>query len=182
MGLLSNGAEANKGTESLREAHRLLTQLNLKYIGFIEGHDIARGVCDVIVTDGLVGNVALKLSEALAVDMYERLEEVLKGNIFGALAMSLVRKSLKKLRQELDWETIGGAPILGLDCVAYITHGSATPRSIQNTIRRARESHELGLISALRTGLAQGFNHEQTTTSELPLTRPTGDFTDPPSG
>ena len=147
IGLLSNGAEPNKGTESLPKPTDCSISSTLSTSASSKA-TMLHGVCEVVVTDGLVGNVTLKL-RALAVDMYERLETLFSESLIGALAVRLAKKSMTRLREELDWENVGGAPILGLDCIAYITHGNASPKSIENAIRRAREAHATNL-SALR--------------------------------
>lgn len=174
VGLLSNGTEPSKGTETLREAHRLLTQTDLKYIGFVEGRAVPMGECDVVVTDGFVGNVVLKLSEGIALALVDRVRNQLAEDWLGLVGAPLFKRALRRLRDELDWENVGGAPLLGLDGIGLVAHGAATPRAIANAVRRAREYHDVGLVAALRTALEQGTFDEMTSTSELPLTRLSG--------
>lgn len=177
VGLLSNGVEPTKGTETLREAHRLLTQTDLKYVGYVEGRGVPLGEADVIVTDGFVGNVVLKLSEGIALALIDRVRQTLAEDWLGALGAPLFKRALRQLRDDLDWENVGGAPLLGLDGIGLVAHGAATPRAIANAVRRAREYHTLGLVDALRSALEDSTFDEMTSTSELPLTRASGSHT-----
>jgi glycerol-3-phosphate acyltransferase PlsX len=132
------------------------------------------GECDVVVTDGFVGNVVLKLSEGIALALVDRVRSQLAEDWLGLVGAPLFKRALRRLRDELDWENVGGAPLLGLDGIGLVAHGAATPRAIANAVRRAREYHDVGLVAALRTALEQGTFDEMTSTSELPLTRLTG--------
>lgn len=174
VGLLSNGTEPTKGTETLREAHRLLTQTDLKYVGFVEGRGIPMGEVDVVVTDGFMGNVVLKLSEGIALALIDRVRGQLADDWLGMVGAPLFKRQLRRLRDELDWENVGGAPLLGLDGIGLVAHGAATPRAIASAIRRAREYHAVGLVDALRVALEQSAFDDMTSTSELPLTRASG--------
>ncbi|MCA9525004.1 MAG: phosphate acyltransferase PlsX [Myxococcales bacterium] len=174
VGLLSNGTEPSKGTETLREAHRLLTQTDLKYVGFVEGRGVPMGEVDVVVTDGFVGNVVLKLSEGIALALIDRVRGQLADDWLGMVGAPLFKRQLRRLRDELDWENVGGAPLLGLDGIGLVAHGAATPRAIASAIRRAREYHAVGLVDALRVALEQSAFDDMTSTSELPLTRASG--------
>jgi glycerol-3-phosphate acyltransferase PlsX len=174
VGLLSNGTEPSKGTETLREAHRLLTQTDLKYIGFVEGRAVPMGECDVVVTDGFVGNVVLKLSEGIARALFDQIKAELKGDWLGTLGAGLMRKALNRLQNRLDWVNVGAAPLLGLDGLGLVAHGASTPEAIASAIRRAREYAELDLVARVAASLAieQAPSERHTTTAELPITRP----------
>ena len=108
----------------------------IDYIGYVEGRDINRGKADVVVTDGFTGNVALKTMEGFASFLLGNLRDVF-GTIFGRIAYLLVRKRLGGIRERLDPSEYGGAPLLGLDGVTIIAHGSSNPRAIRNAIRAA---------------------------------------------
>ncbi len=180
VGLLSNGTEPTKGTDTLREAHRLLTTTDLKYVGFVEGRQVPRGEVDVVVTDGFTGNVMLKLSEGIALALLDRLRDELRGDWVGSLGASLIRRSLRRLGERLDWASIGGAPLLGLDGVALVAHGSSTPRAIANAVALARQHAAVDLVGRLKVVLEESAPGEETTsTSELPLTRTSGSHETP---
>lgn len=174
VGLLSNGSEPSKGTETLREAHRLLNMTDLRYLGYVEGRGLPLGEADVVVTDGFVGNVVLKLSEGIALALIERVRRQLEGDWLGALGAPLFKRAMRRLRDELDWESVGGAPLLGLDGIGLVAHGASSPRAVANAIRRARGYHRVNLVGALRSALEKSGFDEMTSTAELPLTRQSG--------
>lgn len=139
VGLLSNGSEETKGTDLTRETHAILKQLPMNYIGYIEGRDIFAGNADVVVCDGFVGNVVLKTSEGLADAIGKMLkEEILKSPLakFGYL---LSKEAFGRFKKKVDYSEYGGAPLLGIDGVGIISHGSSTPNAIKNAIRVAQE-------------------------------------------
>ncbi len=139
VGLLSNGSEETKGTDITRETHAILKQLPMNYIGYIEGRDIFAGNADVVICDGFVGNVVLKTSEGLADAIGKMLkEEILKSPLakFGYL---LSKEAFGRFKKKVDYSEYGGAPLLGIDGVGIISHGSSTPNAIKNAIRVAQE-------------------------------------------
>lgn len=139
VGILSNGEEASKGTDLTRAAAARLSEMSayVNYIGYVEGRDINGGKVDVIVTDGFTGNVALKTMEGFASFMLGNLRELLSNKWRGRLAYLLLRKSLSRMRERLDPQEYGGAPLLGVNGVAIIAHGSSTSLAIRNAIRAA---------------------------------------------
>ncbi|HYB90781.1 MAG TPA: phosphate acyltransferase PlsX [Candidatus Binataceae bacterium] len=139
VGILSNGEEASKGTEATRAAAATLAQMSawVNYVGYVEGHDINRGKVDVVVTDGFTGNIALKTMEGFASFMLANLREALGGNWRGRLAYLLARKRLGQMRDRLDPYEYGGAPLLGVNGVTIIAHGSSNARGIRNAVRAA---------------------------------------------
>jgi glycerol-3-phosphate acyltransferase PlsX len=181
VALLSNGSEATKGTDTLREAHRLLTQTHLNYIGFVEGRDIPDGCADVVVTDGFVGNIVLKLCEGIVTSLIERVRESVKSNWLSNMVSPALKKPLESLFHDLDWQNTGGAPLLGLNGVAIVAHGRATPRAITHSIRRARSYAELKLLDYISDALVESAPSELTSTSELPLGKVTGETPRPES-
>ncbi len=177
VALLSNGTEPTKGTETLREAHRLLCTTDLRYVGYIEGRDVPMGEVDVVVTDGFVGNVVLKLSEGIALALIDMVRDSLKGDWLGTLGAALMRRALNKLRERLDWASVGGAPLLGLEGLGVVAHGNSEARAITSAIATCRETARVDLIGRLRAGLAEiGITDDSTSTAELPLTRASGAF------
>jgi len=139
VGLLNVGEEESKGTGFLKEAYSLLEASGLNFIGNVEGRDFFTGDCDVIVCDGLVGNVALKVSESVAHAFGEMLKRELKSNFLSALGASLARNAFRSLKKKIDYTEYGGAPLLGVDGVCIIGHGSSSPKAIKNAIRVAGE-------------------------------------------
>ncbi|MHB8383862.1 MAG: phosphate acyltransferase PlsX [Candidatus Binataceae bacterium] len=139
VGILSNGEEASKGTELTRSAAAMLGQMSsyVNYIGYVEGRDINRAKADVIVTDGFTGNVALKTMEGLSSLIRGNLRELLSGSWAGRIAYLLIRKRLAGMIEKLDPHEVGGAPLLGVNGVAIIAHGSSNARAIRNAVRAA---------------------------------------------
>lgn len=139
VGILSNGEEASKGTELTRSAAAMLGQMSsyVNYIGYVEGRDINRAKADVIVTDGFTGNVALKTMEGLSSLIRGNLRELLSGSWGGRIAYLLIRKRLAGMIEKLDPHEVGGAPLLGVNGVAIIAHGSSNARAIRNAVRAA---------------------------------------------
>jgi len=171
VALLSNGTETIKGTEALREAHRLLTQTHLNYIGFVEGRDLPNGCADVVVTDGLVGNIVLKLCEGMVTSLFQRIRTAIEEHWIGSLVAPFFKKTLRGLHAELDWQNVGGAPLLGLNGVALVGHGQTTPRAIANSISKARAYSSSGLLEAVNAALLESNPAEWINTSELPMSQ-----------
>ncbi len=139
VAILSNGEESSKGTELTRSAAATLETMepHLKYVGYVEGRDINRAKADIIVTDGFTGNVTLKTMEGFAAFLLSNLHEVFDSGMLHRLAFVLVRKRLRALRSRLDPAEYGGAPLLGVDGVAIIAHGSSSAHAIRNAVRAA---------------------------------------------
>jgi len=141
VGLLNIGEEETKGPEFVKETFKLLEQnVNINFIGNVEGRDIYVGDCDVIVCDGFLGNVVLKVSEGLADAFKEMLKRKLSTNVITKLGSLLSAPAFKALKKEIDYSEYGGAPLLGIDGVCIIAHGSSSANAIKNAIRVARES------------------------------------------
>ena len=139
VGLLNVGEEESKGTGSLKEAHALLESSGLNFIGNVEGRDFFTGDCDVIVCDGLVGNVALKVTESVVYAFGELLKRELKSNLLSVIGAILAKNSFRSMKKKMDYAEYGGAPLLGIDGVCIIGHGSSTPKAIKNAVRVAGE-------------------------------------------
>src|SRR5215472_4452163 len=140
VGILSNGEETSKGTELTRSAARVLVQmaLDINYIGYVEGRDINRAKADVVVTDGFSGNVTLKTMEGFAAFLLGNLHEVFGGSLLRRMLYLLIfRRRLGAIRQRLDPAEYGGAPLLGVNGVAIIAHGSSSGHAIRNAVRAA---------------------------------------------
>jgi len=139
VGLLSIGEEETKGNELTREAFQLLKRLPLNFVGNVEGRDLYDGQVDVIVADGFVGNVALKTSEGVANLVRATLKESLKATITRQVGYLLSRSAFADFKKRLDHTEYGGAPLLGIKGVCFITHGSSNANAIKNAIRVAAE-------------------------------------------
>jgi phosphate acyltransferase len=155
VGLLSIGQEEGKGNDLTREAFPLLKQLPLNFIGNVEGRDLYNGKVDVIVADGFVGNVALKTSEGVANLVRATLKESLKATITRQVGYLLSRSAFADFKKRLDHTEYGGAPLLGVKGVCFITHGSSNANAIKHAIRVAAEFAELRINDKIEKELAQ---------------------------
>jgi len=154
VGLLSIGEEETKGNELTREAFQLLKQLPLNFVGNVEGRDLYNGEVDVIVADGFVGNVALKVSEGVANLVRATLKETLRATITRQFGFLLSRSAFADFKKRLDHTEYGGAPLLGVKGVCFITHGSSNANAIKNAIRVAAEFAERGINETIEKELA----------------------------
>jgi len=139
VGLLSIGEEESKGNELTREAHSRLKQSTLNFVGNVEGREIFGGDVDVIVCDGFIGNVALKISEGVAQHIVALLKDALQSTLSSQVGYVLSRKAYKTFRKKIDYSEYGGAPLLGVRGVTVIGHGSSNAHAIKNAIRVAME-------------------------------------------
>jgi len=160
VGLLSIGEEEGKGNELTRKGHTLMKELPLNFVGNVEGRDVYNGKVDVIVCDGFVGNVALKISEGLVEAVRFLLKESLTSTITSQVGALLARKAFTNFGRKLDYSEYGGAPLLGLRGVAIVGHGRSNANAIKNAIRVAKEFYESGIntqieqeLSAARNGI-----------------------------
>ncbi len=168
VGLLNIGEELGKGNELLRETHARLQHAPVNFIGNVEGGDIYRGICDVVVCDGFVGNVVLKASEGVAELIANILKEELGGSIWRKLGAALARRAFRGLKRRSDYAEFGGAPLLGVKGVVIIGHGKSDARAVQNALRVARDSAARGLVEKIRDSLREVPESETTARDELP--------------
>jgi glycerol-3-phosphate acyltransferase PlsX len=138
IGLLSIGEEDTKGNELTREAFKLLKASPMNFIGNVEGRDVYSGVADVIVCDGFIGNVALKISEGVAETIKKLLMKEIVGSRLGRLGYLFVAGPLVRLRRRIDYAEFGGAPLLGVNGICIICHGRSSAKAIKNAISRAK--------------------------------------------
>jgi glycerol-3-phosphate acyltransferase PlsX len=139
VGLLSVGEEETKGTDFIKETHTLLSESKLNFIGNIEGRDVYAGKADIILCDGFVGNVILKISESVAGTIMKLLKQDIKSSLIATLGAALSASAFNELRRKMDYSEQGGAPLLGVDGRCIISHGSSTPKAIKNAVRVAAE-------------------------------------------
>lgn len=154
VGLLSIGEEESKGNELTREAYRLLKQLPVNFVGNVEGRDLYNGHVDVIVADGFVGNVALKISEGVANLVRATLKETLRATITRQVGALISRSAFSDFKKRLDHTEYGGAPLLGVKGICFITHGSSNPNAIKNALRVASEFAERRINEKIERELA----------------------------
>src|SRR5713226_3520384 len=150
VGLLSNGEEEGKGDELVKETGRRLKASLKGYIGNVEPKDIYGAKADVIVADGFVGNVAIKMAEATAEFLFRNLRDEIPKTMRGKLGGMLIRSDVRRLRARVDWREFGGAPLLGIDGVAVVAHGRSDARAIKNAIRVTRDAVENQLVGKIR--------------------------------
>lgn len=150
VALLSNGEEEGKGDELVRETGRRLRSSLPGFIGNVEPKDIYNARADVVVADGFVGNVAIKMAEATAEFLFRNLRDEIPKTTRGKLGGLLIRPGVREMRARIDWREFGGAPLLGIDGVAVVAHGRSDARAIKNAIRVARDAVENQLVGKIR--------------------------------
>ncbi len=156
IGLLSNGEEAGKGNQLVREAYPLLAASGLNFIGNVEGKELFHGEADVVVTDGFTGNVLLKSSEAVARLIQDMMKEkIMSASPLVQLGGLIIRPALRSLRTLLDPSQEGAAPLLGVNGLVFIGHGRSEALAVQNAIRVAKQAVEAGVLAAIRDEIAR---------------------------
>lgn len=134
VGLVNLGVEESKGTSVTKDAHQRLKLAPLNFVGNVEAREVPKSVCDVIVCDGFVGNVILKLTEGLAMNILKLVKNKLMTNIKTKLAAVMLKKQLGEIKEDFDYEQYGGAPILGVNGPVIKIHGSSTASAVKNAI------------------------------------------------
>jgi glycerol-3-phosphate acyltransferase PlsX len=157
VGLLSNGEEDSKGNELTRETNMILRKTSLNYAGYVEGRDVFKGTANVVVCDGFVGNVVLKLSEGLAETIGRMLKEEILKSWISKLGYLFVRSAFGRFKKIVDYAEYGGAPLLGINGVGMICHGGSNVKAIKNAIRFAHEYAQSGVTEHVTEKLTE--NH-----------------------
>jgi glycerol-3-phosphate acyltransferase PlsX len=164
VGLLSVGEEEGKGNELTKEAYEQLKDSSLNFLGNVEGRDLYNGHCDVVVTDGFTGNVALKISESLADMVGAMIREELMRDVRSKVGAALAKPAFDRFKRRVDYAEMGGAPLLGIDGAAIICHGASPVKAIKNAVRVAGEWAKAGLNehikAALENEIARGSRDE----------------------
>jgi glycerol-3-phosphate acyltransferase PlsX len=140
VGILSNGTEELKGTDLTREALKLCQQVDLNFLGYVEGHDLFEDSVDVVVTDGFVGNIVLKTCESMGKGILKILKRELTANPLRKMGATLAQGAFRSIKKTMDPEAHGGAPLLGLNGNVIKVHGSAKERVVANAIRQTVEA------------------------------------------
>jgi phosphate acyltransferase len=155
VALLSNGSEAGKGPAAVVRAHQLLLEATeLNFIGNIEGLDIPRGVADVVVCSGFVGNVVLKMLEGVSETLLRMFRYAHKEKLSWRLALAALRPALDQLKDVTDWQQYGGAPLLGFQHLFIKAHGRSSARAITNAVKVASRALAGDLCGGIATGVA----------------------------
>lgn len=154
VALLSNGTEPTKGTAAIVAAHQRLKTSPIEFVGNVEGLDIPRGTVDVIVCDGFLGNVVLKMLEGVSEVVADLAKEASGRKLHWRIGLSMLGGGLKELKKMTDWKGYGGAPLLGLDQVVIKAHGRSEARAMRNAIKVAAKAVRGDLIGRIRAGAA----------------------------
>lgn len=169
LGLLNVGSEELKGDDRVRQAADALKGTALNFAGFVEGHDIAAGTVDVVVTDGFTGNVALKTGEGALKLMRDLLKQVFTSTIPARMGYLLARPALERLREWMDPRRYNGAILLGLNGVVVKSHGGTDATGFAHAVDVAMDMVNHGFTASIREGLARLAETEQTTTTPAAL-------------
>ncbi len=153
VGLLSVGEEKSKGNEVSVAAYELLSKTKLNFIGNVEGRDILKGTVHVVVCDGFVGNILLKFGEGLVSYLRFKLRQFADKGFINKLKVGLVRGVLRQVLKDFDYQEYGGVPLLGVDGISIIGHGSSTPKAIKNMVLRANEMYEKNLVEKISNSI-----------------------------
>lgn len=147
VGLLSVGEEESKGNELTFATNKLLKESKLNYFGNVEGRDILKGSVNVVVCDGFVGNIILKFGESVVGFLKEKMRNVAEGSLLDKIKVLIAKGALKKALSDMDYQKHGGVPLLGVNGISIIGHGSSSPLAIKNMVLRAKEMYDKNIIS-----------------------------------
>jgi len=150
VGLLNIGSEEGKGNELVQASYPLLQASKINFIGNIEGRDVPYGKADVVVCDGFVGNVMLKTIEGVAAVLFDLIKEKITATPVRKLGALAIKPGLKEIGRMMDYAEYGGAPLLGVNGISIICHGSSKEKAIFNALRVARECIESDFITTIK--------------------------------
>jgi len=162
IGLLSIGEEDIKGNELTRETFKILKDSKLNFIGNVEGKDIFEGEADVVVCDGFVGNIALKIAEGLAETTAKILRKEISEKAVGKVNLMLLKDALKSFKKKTDYSEYGGAPLIGLKQPCIIAHGRSTSKAIKNAIMVAATFHRKRVCEVISQEFIEGLKRRET--------------------
>jgi glycerol-3-phosphate acyltransferase PlsX len=158
VGLLSVGEEDTKGNDVSRTAFSMLKDANINFFGNVEGRDITKGTVNVVVCDGFVGNIVLKFAEGIYALFKSMFSKAAKSNPLLIPALLLVKFFVRKEYKKFDYQTYGGVPLLGVNGVSIIGHGSSSVKAIKNMILRAYEMYQKDITGKIEKGLMEYIN------------------------
>lgn len=153
VGLANVGAEEHKGNELYQNTYKLLSESNLNFIGNVEGRDIPKGVCDVVVCDGFAGNMILKTYEGVAITLMKQIKHMFADSTKGKLAAAFVMKDIKSLKSRFDYNAYGGAPILGSSKPVFKAHGDSKAVTLKNAIKLSMDYVNANAIDEISSAL-----------------------------
>ncbi len=153
IGILSVGEEDSKGNEVSLAAAELIKKTNLNFFGNVEGRDVLKGTVNVVVCDGFVGNILIKFGEGVLDFLKFKFKDYAGKNLFNKIKIGLLRSSLKEILKDFDYQEQGGVPLLGINGIVIIGHGSSTPKAIKNMVLRAHEMYEKNLVSKIENSI-----------------------------
>jgi len=166
VGVLSIGEEESKGNDLSREAYKLIKELPMNFVGNVEGRDLYNGKADVLVCDGFVGNVALKISEGMVETVRFLLKQSLQATISSQVGFLLSRRAFADFKKRLDYSEYGGAPLLGIKGVCIVSHGSSNANAIKNAVRVAMEFANSKLNRTIEERIAEASRNLNSHTTE----------------
>jgi glycerol-3-phosphate acyltransferase PlsX len=155
VGLLSNGEEAGKGNQLVKDAYPLLSKSGLNFIGNVEGKELFNGEADVVVTDGFTGNILLKSSEAVAKLLTDMIKEELMSSFQTKIGGLLAKPAFAKIKKLMDPSEVGAAPLLGINGLVFVGHGRSDSRALINAVGIARQAVQSNLLSSLSNAIQQ---------------------------
>lgn len=155
VGLLSIGEEDSKGNEQTRQVFDILRQTSINFVGNVEGRDVFNGSVDVIVCDGFVGNITLKVSESLAETMEHLIRSEIERSLLARVGYLFMKPAFNKFKKRVDYSEYGGAPLLGIGGVCIICHGRSSPKAIKNAVRVAGDFCAKDVNGQISRGLAE---------------------------
>ncbi len=155
VGLANIGTEEHKGRELEQEAYKLLKETPINFIGNVEARDIPTDGCDVAVCDGYTGNMILKTFEGVASALLKKVKGVFTKNLKTKLAAALILKEMKELKKSVDYNEVGGAPVLGCQKPVFKAHGTANAKTIKNAIRVTKDYVDNHVIESITQSLSE---------------------------
>jgi len=161
VGLLSIGEEETKGNEQTKQVFDILRETSINFVGNVEGRDVFNGSVDVIVCDGFVGNITLKVSESLAETMEHLIRTEIKGSLLAQAGYLFMRPAFNKFKKRVDYSEYGGAPLLGISGVTIICHGRSSAKAIKNAVRVASDFCAKDVNGQISRGLAELVHGEE---------------------
>jgi glycerol-3-phosphate acyltransferase PlsX len=166
VGLLSIGEEDTKGNELVKLVHQMLKDSPLNFVGNVEGRDVFSGAVDLVICDGFVGNVLLKVSEGLGGALFDMIENEVQKLPSGRQGFETIEPAFLEAKKRIDYEEVGGAPLLGINGVGIIGHGASTPKAIKNAVRVAQEM----VMKRVEYFLAEGIKEYENVIKSLAFT------------
>lgn len=165
VGLLSNGEEESKGNATVQAAHKMLRQLDINFVGNVEGKDVPKGLADVVVSDGFVGNILIKTAEGVASMLLSHLRSEIRSRPLAMLGGLLAKPAFRAVAKKLDYREYGGAPLLGVNGVVIVAHGRSDALAVENAVRVAIDAVRGKVLNAIREDVEAALAHPSLTSS-----------------